>query len=457
MNAKTYLKQLLCEQEAATLQDILNGKEARAEKQKVLLQKGYPLLCFSLNIPGSYKRSPLFDKGFETGCELILQQLNWQHIPLIYTEKNAASSGCELYVLFDGDAVTVKRHMVTVEESNPLGRLFDIDILRQDGSKVSRTQLGFPPRSCLLCNEPAFLCGRSQKHSYEDLLLKTIQILYDDDATKFVEKVTAQAMRALLYEVSTYPKPGLVDRYNNGSHKDMDYFTFLDSTAVLNPFLRQFVELGRQYADYHPKEVLPLLRYPGLQAEETMKRSTKGVNCHKGIIFSLGVICCAIGMRYEQGLPFSVSETLQVTKQICSSLLDDFEKMKQPRSAGERLYWRYGIKGIRGEAASGYPTVELVGLPSLKRYVSLGLSLNDAGAWTLIELLCHTEDSNILSRSNEETLREVQKQCKTLLEQGEYDLKSLEALDQQFIHWNISPGGCADLLAITYFLYFMEQ
>lgn len=457
MNAKAYLQQLLQTETPATLQEILDGKEARVQKQRDLLEQGETLICFTLNIPGAYKRSALLDQGFQQGCELILQQLRWNHIPVLKKEKKASHAGCELYVLCDEDAFVVKGLMVQIEEEHPLGRLLDIDVLGKKGDKISRRELGMAARRCLLCEETAAACGRSRKHSYEELLLKMIQILQEYFAAQFMDRVACNAARALLYEVSATPKPGLVDRDNSGSHKDMDLFTFIDSTAILSPHFRSFVQKGRELANCSVEQILPQLRYPGYLAEDSMRKITKGVNCHKGIIFSMGVICCAIGMRYEQGLEYDTSETLHLSGKICSHLMEDFKAIKEPRSHGERLFVEYGIKGIRGEASEGYPTVERVGLSALKRYVRAGFSLNDAGVWTLLDLLCDTEDSNILARSNMDTLKAVQKQAKDILMDPNPRIEQIQALDQQFIEKNISPGGCADLLALCYFLYFMEE
>lgn len=456
MNAKAYLQNLLQTETPATLQEILDGKEARAQRQSELLEQGKTLICFTLNIPGAYKRSSLFDQGFQQGCELILQQLSWHGIRVQKEEKIVSKAGCEFYALCGEDSLIIKRLMVQIEEENDFGRLLDIDVLKKDGRKISRSEIGMDSRRCLLCGEPATVCGRSRKHSYEDLLLKTITILQEYFAARFMDRVASNGARALLYEVSVTPKPGLVDRHNSGSHKDMDLFTFIDSASVLTPYFRRFVEKGRELADCPVESVLSQLRYPGRLAEEAMRKITKGVNCHKGIIFSLGVICCAIGMRYEQGLEYDTTETLCLTKEICSSLMEDFKEIKEPRSYGEQLFTEYGIKGIRGEASEGYPTVEKVGLPALKRYIKEGFSLNDAGAWTLLELLCATEDSNILARSDMETLKQVQKQAQDILSTQNREIEQLRELDQQFIQKNISPGGCADLLALCYFLYFME-
>ena len=457
MDAKTYLQHLKINGKQATLDMILDAKEERVQHQQEYLSQGKTLICFTLNIPGRCKRCDLFDRGFELGCELILQQLTWNHIKLVKQEKICSEAGCELYVLCDSDALHIKTLMLQIEEHSDFGRLLDIDVLDHTGQKISRSDVGIKPRRCLLCEEMAAVCGRSRTHSYEDLLLNIIEILQETFAKQFLDRVETNAVRALIYEVAVSPKPGLVDRFNSGSHSDMDFFTFIDSASTLAPSFRSFAQQGRELADYPVQEVLSQLRYPGRLAEEKMNQSTRGVNCHKGIIFSLGVICCAIGMRYEQGKSFSVHETLQLSKEICTSLLDDFKDIKEPYSYGEKLYIEYGIKGIRGEAADGYPSVENIALPALKRYLSQGLSYNDAGVWTLLELLAVTEDSNILSRSDMETLRIIQSQARELLNAQEHSIQTISELDLQFIKKNLSPGGCADLLALTYFLHFMEE
>ncbi len=457
MNAKSYLQLLKCEGVRATLTEILDAKEQRVQRQKEFLQQGETLICFTLNIPGACKRCDLFDRGFQRGCELIVQQLEWHRIPIKKQEIICQNAGCELYILCETEALQIKRLMLQIEENDDFGRVLDIDVLRSDGSKISRSDVGMPARRCLLCGEQASVCGRSRAHTYEGLLLRVIEILQESFANDFLNRVAANAARALLYEVAATPKPGLVDRSSSGSHCDMDVFTFIDSASVLAPCFRRFAEQGRTLSECTVDEILPKLRYPGRQAEALMNQVTRGVNCHKGIIFSMGVICCALGMRYEQRKTFDVHETLQLTKEICASLLDDFRQIKEPRSYGEKLYIDYGIKGIRGEAAEGYPSVENVALPALKSYLSKGYSLNDAGVWTLMELLAVTEDSNILTRSNMETLKCVQQHAADLLASSKRDLRDIMELDRQFIQKNLSPGGCADLLALTYFLYFMEE
>lgn len=443
----------------ATLEEILAAKEARVRTQQRLLSQGGGccLLSFTLNCPGAVKQSLWLHRGFEEGLRRILGQLRWKGCEIRLQEHHSGAAGEEAFLLLPASAEQVKAWMVELEEADAFGRLLDIDVLNSAGEKLSRTQLGLPPRRCLLCEEMAAVCARSRRHSYEALRQRVQEILTETLSKTFADRVASCATKALLYEVSTTPKPGLVDRLGSGAHKDMDYFTFLDSAAVLTPYFREMTRLGASLAELPAEAVLPQLRGPGKVAEREMLLATGGVNCHKGLIFSLGILCAALGRSFALGESLSSQGLLDLIRQICQSLLEDFSQMEEPKSHGERLYRAYGHKGIRGEASAGFPAVGQVGLPALKAALARGESLEQAGLWALLSLMAHTQDSNVLSRGGPEGLRFVQESARGLLEQGKLDTQALLDLDRQFCQRNLSPGGCADLLALCYFLYFLDQ
>lgn len=111
------------------------------------------------------------------------------------------------------------------------------------------------------------------------------------------EQISWQIRNALLGEVYTTPKPGLVDRIDNGAHKDMTRDSFLLSTEAIVPFLVKMYETGVSFAlgDTFPayKDCFSHLRELGREAEEKMLRATGRINTHRGIIFSMGLLCCA--------------------------------------------------------------------------------------------------------------------------------------------------------------------
>src|SRR4051812_47765287 len=112
-------------------------------------------------------------------------------------------------------------------------------------------------------------------------------------AEHWIQTISQKALLSLLYEVSASPKPGLVDRYNQGAHKDMDFFTFMASSAALSNYFNDCVAEGVKYSGQNPQELFFSLRSLGVDAEKSMFEATDNVNTHKGLIFSLGIICAA--------------------------------------------------------------------------------------------------------------------------------------------------------------------
>ena len=128
------------------------------------------------------------------------------------------------------------------------------------------------------------------------------------------------------------------------------------------------------------------------------------------------------------------------------------------QTAGQQLFVRFGLRGIRGEAEQGFPAVLNAGLPKLEQGVAQGLSLNDAGCAALLALMAAATDTNLIARSDRETQLHVTEQVRELLERSPFpNREALDALDKAFIQKNLSPGGSADLLAMTYMLYFLKR
>ena len=119
-----------------------------------------------------------------------------------------------------------------------------MDVLRPDGSKVDRQELDLEARTCLICGGIAQNCARSRTHTVDQLREKTEELLETALANYESKKIARLACQALLYEVAATPKPGLVDRANSGSHKDMDFFTFQASAAALWPYFETCARIG---------------------------------------------------------------------------------------------------------------------------------------------------------------------------------------------------------------------
>ena len=435
-----------------TIQQILQARDRRAERQKTLLNRfNRPLICFTMNIAGPEKCNDLVKWGFELGDRLLSAQLC--NLGVMHREVYIEPTGCEGYYVVDAAAQELKRRTVQVEDYGPVARLFDMDVLDIAGNKLERTALGFPGRKCLLCENPAHLCGRSRSHTVEQLQDKTKQLIRDAMTQEDARHIGQIAQQSLLYEVCTTPKPGLVDCANSGSHQDMDIFTFMASGAALADYFKECAKIGIDSRHLDTEKVLPLLRFPGKLAEQAMYQATGGVNTHKGCIFSLGILCAVAGrLEANQRTPENI---LALCKEVTKGITRELNKDKAA-TVGENLFAQHGITGVRGQAEAGFPAVLSVGLPTLEKGLEKGLSLNDSGCAALLAILACTADTNLIHRSNLQQQQAVSAQIAELRKTHPFPSKEvLEELDRQFIEKNLSPGGSADLLALTYFLHFL--
>ena len=271
----------------------------------------------------------------------------------------------------------------------------------------------------------------------------------------------------LMGEVCTTPKPGLVDLKDNGAHHDMDIHTFERSTDAITPYLVKMAETGCLF-DGEITELFPLIRALGIEAEEAMLEATGGVNTHKGIIFTLGILVSAAGYRYGKygcgkGKTTSLppdSLTAMLTdarRMVTPHLRKDMSRMRKaaPVTHGEKIFRKYGIPGIRGEAMGGFPSLAYIAVPAMKKGLREQPDENAARLHVLLSLMASVDDTNILTRAGYSALCGVRTSARDFLEHypviDSGAVKRLEEMNREFIRRRISPGGCADLLAAAIF------
>ena len=275
-----------------------------------------------------------------------------------------------------------------------------------------------------------------------------------------LQKVGQYLTQAILLEVSTHPKPGLVTRLSNGAHKDMSIFTFMMSSAVLSKAFNDLQDIGQAHRGTLA-ELFRKLRSYGVGAEAELLRVTKGVNTQRGILFAGGIVSAVSGYAMNMGL--SRDALLPMIKEMAAGLVA--KELKNidhaAMTAGEKLYYKYGITGIRGEVENGFPSVVNYGLPALEDAFNKGATINDALVHALISLMTVVEDSNVIWRTDYDTLLEVQRIAKNILSLGsvftEKGRMAIAETERYFLQRRISPGGSADLLSVTITLYLLEH
>lgn len=173
-------KEMIFKGEAVTLADMLRAREDRSLRQGRLLTE-FPnesLLCVTLNIPGPIKTSPALLEVFDNVIRAILEKLAGNQIS--YQLRLLPKTGYEYYLVTALDSQALKLKMIELEADLPIGRLMDLDVLvmsNQLPTPISRTALGFPPRSCYLCLKEAKACSRNRSHSVADMQAALAQLL----------------------------------------------------------------------------------------------------------------------------------------------------------------------------------------------------------------------------------------------------------------------------------------
>ena len=453
-----------------SLEQMLEAREKRAFFQERLLKQfQLPLLCFTMNIAGPFKTSPLIRRAFQIGLQDILLQLQRANIPVAFQTIWQEDTGNTAFILAKTRGDTLKKLACELEDADLLGRLYDMDILLPpDGGKteipkIDRQTLGLPPRTCLLCHRPAKECSSRRIHTLEALQETTKKILEKSVIQRDAQSIARLAQQALLYEAAIAPKPGLVDRIDNGSHQDMDLFTFLSSAASLFPYFQKCAALGLSFslqeAPQDKAELFSLLRLPGKLAENQMLLATGGVNTHKGAVFSMGILCAAIGAQSFENRkdPQKILQTCgEMTRGMVSRDLKGLT-LKEANTTGQKLYVQYGISGIRGEIEAGLPAVYHYGLPLMEKMQKEGRSIDETGTAVLLHLFAHVTDTNFIARSDVKTWKKTAESLAALLKDNPIpSRRDLEELNRTFIQKNVSPGGSADLLSVCWMLYFMK-
>ena len=273
------------------------------------------------------------------------------------------------------------------------------------------------------------------------------------------KNIATLATKALLYEVSISPKAGLVSRLSNGSHKDMNFYTFIDSSLALHNYFLNCFDYGQEKLFSCPN-FFKDLREVGKVAEKEMYEATKGINTHKGTIFSMGILLAVLGVHLKENKEIDLKVLSEKIKEMCKPLLNELEDADNISTYGEKAYKEYHLTGARGLAISGYEIVLLDGINKLKDFCKT-LDFETACILLLFYYMSVLDDTNIVNRASITTLKEIQILSKELFEENKKTLEkeniknSMSKLNDIFIEKNISAGGSADLLILTIFIHFI--
>lgn len=263
------------------------------------------------------------------------------------------------------------------------------------------------------------------------------------------------ATQALQAELDTTPKPGLVDKDNNGAHRDMDYALMQRSIDTLHPYFVKLALLG--CADALPTHAS--IRDIGIEAEKAMLSATNGVNTHKGALFSMGLAVVAAAheerktaaneeqILKERNGGEDVLVSLQAT---IKALAASFPDTNGTHGSKAKLLSKgaTAIKGALDNAREGYEMLFAEWLPFYieRRKERDAHTLHK----TLLRIMCDLDDTNVIYRTDLATAEEVKQEARALLDN--FSETALKDMDRHYTTRNISPGGAADMLSLTIFI-----
>lgn len=253
------------------------------------------------------------------------------------------------------------------------------------------------------------------------------------------------ATACLKLEIAAYPKPGLVSPVDSGAHDDMDAALMNRSADALQPFFAGLADAGARGGG------MDRLRAIGIDAERAMMAATGGVNTHRGAIFGMGLLCAAAGFRTRYGM---VGKFGAVVAHRWGA-----EIMRGPvplHSHGSVVARRHATGGARAEAAAGFPSLYGIAMPALAAARHLAADAEAQRVHALMALIATVDDTNLLYRGGAAGLVFAQAQARAFLDAGGVSAPDWRAraiaIHRAFVARRLSPGGCADLLAMAVFV-----
>lgn len=301
----------------------------------------------------------------------------------------------------------------------------------------------------------AISASRVRKAMMEGCIWDAIQLVPPTTIPYIIGHLASMALQA---ELDTTPKPGLVDRNDNGAHRDMDHALMQRSIQALHPYFVRLAQLGFNGKQPCHDEIVNI----GIEAEREMFKATGGVNTHKGALFSIGLAAVALAgesfCRITQAEGCGTMAYNDVNSKQIQSLSNSIASLARlfpdtNGTHGSKAKANNILKGALDNAREGYTQLFKAWLPFYIDRIAEGD--NYALHKTLLRIMCDLDDTNIVYRTSMETMQEVKTEARQMLDTSRNIVNfeaALQAMNTDYIHRNISPGGSADMLSLVVFL-----
>jgi holo-ACP synthase / triphosphoribosyl-dephospho-CoA synthase len=419
------------------MNERLDARENKHILIQEMLETNPIVIAIGANIPGSDKNISEAHLLVRLFLHVIQDLFSCQDIK----SYPSVDGPITLVSLLKCDVLILKKQLIQIEETHPLGRLIDLDLyVKERAFSISRKELNLPSRTCMICGLEVHVCRRLGKHSeYE--LLSYIQHEVEHYITTIISAMIEDSMNT---ELDLEHKFGLITKTSKGSHDDMDYELMTKAKDVLIPYFIKIFLLG-----YHATNLDTLLitsRPLGIEAELKMLETTQGVNCYKGLIFVLGLVLLSTGYVISHQEPFEAifKHIRFMTKPVLNELKEG------SLTHGKHMYQAYGSLGVRGEAHMGFPSISHALTLLEQEPLSDGLIRH-----VLKEIALKIDDTVLLHRAGS---MEQAIFFKDMLKHSDVRDESVaQKVTSYAISKRLSLGGSADCLVASLFLHMVKS
>lgn len=255
-----------------------------------------------------------------------------------------------------------------------------------------------------------------------------------------IAHLACDAMRA---ELHTTPKPGLVDRIDNGAHQDMDLALMDKSIDALQPYFVKLALEGFACGEHYEVPDAQTVRNIGIEAEHAMLTATGGVNTHRGALFAMGLTTLAASWCTARDIVVSSKQLRELIMQVAEQF--------QPTAGthGNEAVNAHHVTGALDLAKAGYEQLFKEWLPAYRDFLAEDAST--ASHRLLLLIMSQLDDTNVIHRVGYDQAQQVKQEAKALL--NDYSTAGMEQMNREYIARNVSPGGSADMVALTIFIH----
>lgn len=455
---------------AATPAAVLSARDAREFTRtealaRALARGAGALIWMSVNVPGPDKRPPGIDRLFASAVEAVTARVPGAALEAEGLDVLGPYRAFSVRVRAGASAVNLKRAMADLERALPAGRLLDLDVYGRRGEPLDRPSLGLPPRACLVCDAPARECIRTGRHTREELAAAVASLLTPLAAGPRVappapgrlfaaETLADTLVRGATLELELTPKPGLVDRLDNGSHPDLTFERMVQSIELLPAYYAELLHLRHEGAP------LDACVGAGRRAEQRMFERV-GTNTHRGYIFLSGLLLLAAidaemapgAMRaaHRRRRPAGVRTRIRA---LAGEFFGRDTGSVVPRGP------RQLRGGVRDEALRGLPSVFEAGWPSYCRARTREGPGDRAGFALLATLMQRVDDTTARRRCGEAGLARLRRDGAILGDLVARDADptpTLASWNGEYRRMGLTMGGVADCMALVFAIDLADQ